>query len=82
LEGPQANNQQTSYVPTNLAADYQLSEDGRYTIRGYRRAYDQGVIQGFVTETGVNFIVSLDYNRFKTILKKKKPTAADNTRIN
>lgn len=83
LEGPQTNNQQTSYVPTNLAADYQLSEDGRYTIRGYRRAYDQGVIQGFVTETGVNFIVSLDYNKFKNVFKKKKArTAADTTRIN
>lgn len=82
LEGPQTNNQQTSYVPTNLAADYLLSADGRYTVRGYRRAYDQGVIQGFVTETGVNFIVSLDYNKFKTVFKKKKRTAADTTRIN
>ena len=72
LEGPQTANQQNSYVPTNLAADYLLSADGKYTVRGYRKAYDEGVLEGFVTETGVNFIVSLDYNNFKSVLKKKK----------
>jgi len=73
LEGPQTtNNQQSSYVPSNLAADYMLSADGRYTVRAYRRAYDQGVLLGFVTETGVNFIVSLDYNKFKNVFKKHK----------
>jgi len=72
LEGPQTANQQNSYVPSNLAADYQLSADGKYTVRGYRRAYDEGVLQGYVTETGVNFIVSLDYNHFKNVLKRKK----------
>lgn len=73
LEGPQqTNNAQSNYVPSNLAADYQLTSDGRYTVRGYRRAYNEGVLQGFVTETGVNFIVSVDYNKFKQIFKKKK----------
>ena len=79
LEGPQTTNQQTSYIPSNLAADYQLSADGRYTVRGYRRAYDEGVLQGYVTETGLNFIVSLDYNRFKNVLKNKKNKAVSDT---
>ena len=79
LEGPQTSNQQTSYIPSNLAADYQLSADGKYTMRGYRRAYDEGVLQGYVTETGLNFIVSLDYNHFKNILKRKKNPAVSDT---
>lgn len=73
LEGPQSNNaNQTSYVPSNLAADYLLSADGKYTLRAYRRAYDVGVLQGFVTETGLNFIVSFDYTKFKKSIKPKK----------
>ena len=72
LEGQQNTNQQTSYIPTNLAADYLLSADGRYTVRGYRRAYDEGVLQGYITETGLDFIVSLDYNHFKNVLKRRK----------
>ncbi|MCW3123514.1 MAG: hypothetical protein JWQ38_3006 [Flavipsychrobacter sp.] len=79
LEGPQTNNTQSSLVPTNLAADYLLSADGRYTVRGYRKTYDQGVILGYVTETGVNFIVSLDYNKFKrAIMSQKKREALRN----
>jgi translocation and assembly module TamB len=31
-----------------------------------------GVLQGFVTETGLNFIMSLDYNKFSRELKSKK----------
>ena len=78
LDGPQTSNDQNSYVPTNLAADYLLSADGKYTLRGYRRAYDEGVLQGYVTETGLNFIVSLDYNKFKNVFRKKKPANQDN----
>ncbi len=73
LDGPQTNNNnQSSYVPSNLAADYLLSADGKYTVRAYRQAYDVGVLQGFVTETGLNFIVSFDYNKIKKAVKKKK----------
>lgn len=73
LDGPQTNNtDQSSYVPTNLAADYLLSADGKYTMRAYRKAYDEGVLQGFVTETGLDFIVTLDYNKFKNAIRSRK----------
>lgn len=72
LEGPQTTNQQASYIPSNLAADYLLSPDGKYSMRAYRQAYDKGVLEGYVTETGLNFIVSLDYNKFKNVLRGRK----------
>jgi len=74
LEGPQtANNEQgSSYIPGNLAADYNLTSDGRYAVRVYRENQDEGVLEGYVTETGVNFIVSLEYNKFKNVFRKKK----------
>lgn len=90
LEGPQtAVNNQNTLVPSNLAVDYSLSRDGRYATRVYRRNYDAGVLQGYISETGVNFIVNADYNRFKTVFKKRKPrqqptngTRSDTTQLN
>lgn len=74
LEGPQSNTKQqnSSLIPGNLAADYNLTADGRYAVRAYRVTQDRGVLQGFVTETGLNFIVSLDYNKFWNLFRKKK----------
>ncbi len=71
LEGPQTTATQSSYIPTNLAADYLLSQDGKYTLRAYRKAYDEGVLQGYVTETGLNFILSIDYNSLKSQYKRR-----------
>ncbi len=71
VEGPQTNGNQSGLLPSNLAADYMLSGDGRYVVRVYRRNYDEGALQGFVTETGLNFIVSYDYTHFKEIFMKK-----------
>ena len=73
LEGPQtSNNNQSSYIPSNLAADYLLTPEGKYILRAYRQAYDVGVLQGFVTEAGLNFIVNLDYNKFKNAIRSRK----------
>lgn len=71
LEGQtQTTNQNTSLVPGNLAADYQLSSDGRYMTRIYRRNELEDIIQGFVVETGVSFIITVEYNRFRSLFRK------------
>jgi len=73
LEGPQtSNSDQNSVIPSNLSADYLLTADGKYTTQAYRKNYNEGVLQGYVTETGLNFIVSLDFNHFKNAFRKKK----------
>lgn len=74
LEGPQTQSADpnSSLIPGNLAVDYSLSADNRYMVRAYRQNQDQGVIQGFVTETGINFIISYDYNRFRNLFIRKK----------
>lgn len=79
LEGPQTanNNQGASYIPGNLAADYDLTPDGRYVLRAYRQEQDEGVLEGYVTETGLNFIVSLDYNKFSHIFRKHRRKKAE-----
>lgn len=72
LEGPQNSNQQNNNIAGNVAADYMLSKDGRYVIRFYRQNEYQGIVDGYIIETGVSFIFSVDYNRFMQIFRKKK----------
>jgi hypothetical protein len=69
LEGKQQPGQNSTTIAGNIAVNYRLTKDGRYTLRAYRR--DQYiVIQGQVIETGVGFTVNVDYNRFKEIFSK------------
>lgn len=76
LEGPQASNN-SSMIGGNVAVDYALSADGRYKLRAYVTNDYQGVIDGYVTETGVGFIITIDYNKFKQIFHSKKKMEAE-----
>ena len=80
LEGPQKSNHQQSNVAGNVAVDYQLSRDGRYMIRFFRKNDYEGVVDGYVIESGLSFIIAVDYNRFKDILfrRKQKVTSTGN----
>jgi hypothetical protein len=70
LEGAQSG-EKTSNVAGNLAANYKLSKDGRYTLRAYRRD-EYIVLQGQVIETGIGFTLTMDYNRFSQLFKRSK----------
>ncbi len=72
IEGQQNSNRQATNIADNITLDYRLSEDGRYMLRGYRKNDYQGVIDGYVVETGIGFIITVDYNRFREIFRKKK----------
>lgn len=72
LEAPQNSSQQASNIAGNIALNYRLSKDGRYQLRAYRKNEFQGVIDGYIIETGVGFIITLDYNRFREIFQRKK----------
>jgi hypothetical protein len=72
LEGPTTQRQQSSLIPGNLSADYQLTKDGRYFVRAYRSNQLQNIIEGYVVETGVAFRISLEYNKFKYLFINRK----------
>jgi hypothetical protein len=71
LEGPANTNQAASNIAGDVALDYMLSKDGRYTLRAYRRNRYEGVIEGQVIESGVAFIFTFDFNEFKQIFNRK-----------
>lgn len=79
LEGPQAS-KNSSMIGGNVAVNYALSADGRYKLRAYVTNDYQGVIDGYVTETGVGFIITVDYNRFKQLFQSKKKRDAERER--
>lgn len=72
LEGPRATNSQQNNVAGNIAIDYKLSKDGRYMLRAYRKNDYTGALQGYVIETGLGFIISVDFNKFSQIFLSKE----------
>jgi len=72
LEGPQQGNQQSNNIAGNVQVNYQLSRDGRYMLRFYRRNEYEGLVDGYVIETGLGFILSVDYNRFRELLQGRR----------
>jgi hypothetical protein len=72
LEGAQQASQNSSGAIGNIAVDYNLTKDGRFLLRAYSRNEYEGIIEGYVVETGVKFIMSVDYNKFKEIFVQRK----------
>jgi hypothetical protein len=72
LEGPQQTNGQQNNVAGNININYKLSKDGRYALRAYRKNDYTGTVEGYVVETGIGFVISVDYNRFKQIFLTKE----------
>lgn len=72
LEGEARQNEQTTNIAGDVTIDYSLSRDGRYMLRAYRKNEYQVALQGQIVETGIGFIITLDYDKFKEIFQKSK----------
>ena len=71
VEGEQNTNEQANNIAGDLTADYLLTTDGRYKIRAYRKNNYQVALQGQVVETGVAFIITMNYNKFIELFQSK-----------
>ncbi len=73
LDGPQQSQQSGgSNVIGNVTVDYMLTKDGRFMLRGYRKNDYEAIVEGFVIETGLKFIMTVDYNKFREIFENMK----------
>ena len=68
--------QNATNLAGNVSVDYKLSKDGRYMIRVYRNDQYETVVQGQVVETGLSFILTYDYNKFRDLFQNKKEPVA------
>ncbi|MFA9190687.1 translocation/assembly module TamB domain-containing protein [Flavobacterium sp. FZUC8N2.13] len=71
VEGAQQQNEQSTNIAGDVSADYLISKDGRYKFRAYRKNNYQVALQGQVIETGVAFIITMNYNKFKELFQNK-----------
>ncbi len=76
VEGKSRPNENLNNVAGNVALDYQLTKDGRYMVRVYRKNEYQVAIAGQVVETGVAFIITMSYNKFKELFYRSKEDKA------
>ena len=72
LEGEQHENQEANNIAGDLSAAYSLTSDGRYKVRAYRKNEYQMALQGQVIETGVAFVVTMDYNKFRELFHRSQ----------
>ena len=67
VEGQERANEDATNIAGDVALDYQLTRDGRYMVRAYRKNEYQVAIAGQVVETGLAFIVTMSYNKFREL---------------
>ncbi|OCK51375.1 cell envelope biogenesis protein AsmA [Chryseobacterium sp. CBo1] len=72
VEGEARQNENTTNIAGDVTIDYALSKDGRYTLRAYRKNEYQVALQGQIVETGLGFVITLDYDKFRDIFRKSR----------
>ncbi|SIT96159.1 Family of unknown function [Epilithonimonas bovis DSM 19482] len=82
LEGEARQNENMTNIAGDVTVDYSLSRDGRYTLRAYRKNEYQVALQGQIVETGLGFIITLDYDKFREIFEKAKKESRRERRNN
>ena len=70
VEGQERANEDVTNIAGDVALDYQLTKDGRYMVRAYRKNEYQVAIAGQVVETGVAFILTMSYNKFRELFHR------------
>jgi len=61
----------SSFMP-DITISYKLTKDGKYIIRAYRKNQFEVVLDGYVVENGLAFIVTMDYDKFSELFRRKK----------
>ncbi|MEO6638703.1 MAG: translocation/assembly module TamB domain-containing protein, partial [Ginsengibacter sp.] len=72
LGGPQASGNKQQSFAGNVSVNYKLSKDGKYMLRAYRKNDYTDIIQGYVIETGLGFIISVDFNKLNELFTSKE----------
>jgi translocation and assembly module TamB len=73
LENSSGIDQNSAELLDNIEVGYNITADGRYIVKIYRNSQFQTVLEGFVLETGVSFVLTSEYDNVKELFKKTKP---------
>ena len=72
LEGQARENENMTNIAGDITIDYNISRNGRYVLRAYRKNEYQIALHGQVIETGIGFVITVDYDQFKEIFQKQR----------
>ena len=56
----------------DVSIAYKLTKDGKYLLRAYTKNQFEVTVDGYVMETGLAFLVTMDYEKFKELFRRKK----------
>lgn len=63
---------QSDEIFDNVEANWLISTDGRYRLKVFRKNRNQTAVEGSVIETGLGFIIAIDYDTWRELMKRKK----------
>ncbi len=66
-----ASSANNSFIP-DVTIGYKLSKDGKYLLKAYRKNQFEVVLDGYVVETGLGFVVTMDYDQFNELFRRNK----------
>lgn len=72
LEGTARENEEMTNIAGDVNIDYMLSKNGRYVLRAFRTNQYEVALQGQIIETGLGFIITLEFDEFKDIFQKNQ----------
>ena len=72
VEGSARPGERTNNIAGDISIDYQLSQDGRYIARVYRKNQYQATLMGQFVETGIGFVMNMNYDKFKELFMNSK----------
>ncbi len=61
----------SNFLP-DISIGYKLTKDGKYLLKAYRKNQFEVVLDGYVVETGLGFVVTMDYDKFRELFVKKR----------
>jgi hypothetical protein len=56
----------------NVAIEYKLTRNGRYSLKGFRHTQYEGALDGQITETGAGLVYSRNFNFWRQLFKRSR----------
>ncbi len=60
----------SGFLP-DVTLNYKLTQDGKYLLRAYKKTQFEVILDGYIMETGVAFVLTMDYDKFSELFEKK-----------
>jgi translocation and assembly module TamB len=71
VQGSDPASNSNSFIP-DVTIGYKLSKDGKYLLKAYRKNQFEVVLDGYVVETGLGFVITMDYDKFNELFRRNR----------